>query len=119
MSKNESKKFDIEWKIARFKYQAKRRFQNGVNWIVRNKELVMFALPVIAGAATTVAKVVGKRVNLHKEANLKNLYCYDRSAGHYWELKRKLTKSEWVEIDRRRVNGERYADILSSMNVLK
>lgn len=119
MSKNNSKKFDIEWEIAKFKYQAKRRFQNGVNWVVCNKDLVMFIVPVVVSGATTVARVVGKRANLHKEQNLKNLYCYDRSAGHYWELKRKLKKSEWVEIDRRKRNGERYADILSDMKVLK
>jgi len=50
---------------------------------------------------------------------LKDLYCYDRSLGHYWKLRRELTNSEWVEIDQRKQNGERLADILDELKALK
>ena len=63
--------------------------------------------------------MVGKRVNLRKEEKLKDLYCYDRSLGHYWALRRELTNKEWVEINKRKQNGERLADILSELKVLK
>ena len=43
-----------------------------------------------------------KRSNLKKEANNKELYCYDRSLGHYWKLRRSLTNSDWVEINKRK-----------------
>lgn len=119
MNENESKKFDINWEVAKIKYRAKQRIKNGTDWVVANKDLVMFMAPIIISGTATLIKVIGRNVNLHKEQNLKELYCYDRSAGHYWELRRKLTRSEWVEIDRRRMNGERYADILSDMKVLK
>ncbi len=50
---------------------------------------------------------------------VKDLYCYDRSVGHYWKLRRELSNKEWLEIDQREKNGERLSDILSEMKVLK
>ena len=75
--------------------------------------------PIVIGGITTVAKVVGKHVNLHKQEDLKDLYCYDRSLGHYWKLRRELTNQEWLEIDKRKKNGERLSDILDELKVLK
>lgn len=88
-------------------------------WCDDNKEMLIIFGPVVIGAATTIIKVVGKNVNLKKEKNMKDLYCYDRSLGHYWALKRRLKKSEWVEIAKRKNDGESLADILSEMKVLK
>lgn len=95
------------------------RIQNGKEFIIRNKEGLLTLTPVFIGGITTVCKVVGKRVNLRKQEQLKDLYCYDRSLGHYWRLRRELSNQEWVEIDRRKRNGERLSDILESMKVLK
>lgn len=106
------------YKQAR-KNKLKAKFQNGLEWIVDNKELVIYLAPVIIGATTTIVKVAGRSYNNHKAEAIKNLYCYDRSLGHYWKLKRELTNREWLEIDARKKNGERLADILSEMKVLK
>lgn len=115
-------------KIENFKRESKRRaykdklnakIQNGKEWIIKNKETVVALTPVIIGGITTISKVVGKRVNLRKQENLKDLYCYDRSLGHYWRLRRELTNKEWLEIDQRKKNGERLSDILAEMKVLK
>lgn len=114
--------------MEEFKRESKRRalkdkinakIQNGKEWIVKNKEAVITLTPVIIGGVTTVSKVVGKRINLRKQENLKDLYCYDRSLGHYWRLRRELTNKEWLEIDQRKKNGERLSDILEQMKVLK
>lgn len=75
--------------------------------------------PAVIGATTTGIKTVSRHMKLKKEQNLHDLYCYDRSLGHYWKLRRELTNNEWVEIDRRKKNGERLADILSELKVLK
>ena len=64
------------------------------------------------------AKMLSKHAALAKEQNLKDLYCYDRSLGHYWKLRRELTNEEWLEIDKRKKNGERLSDILDDMRVL-
>lgn len=114
--------------IVDFQKEAKRRqrkekIQNGVdkakNWISNNKETVLVLGPAILGVVTTATKAVSKQVSQRNEKNLKENYCYDRSLGHYWKLRRELTNSEWVEIDKRKQNGERLADILDELKVLK
>lgn len=90
-----------------------------VYWLDDNKEWLIPLIPVTIGGVVTTAKVVGKHSRLNKEKNLKELYCYDRSLGHYWELRRKLTNAEWLSIETRRKNGERLADILAELKVLK
>lgn len=110
---------DAEVKRIELEFKVKSKLHDAKNWVVRNKELVIFFAPMVITGVTTVARVVGKNVNLRKEESVKNLYCYDRSLGHYWRLRRELSNREWVEIDQRKQNGERLADILSDMRVLK
>ena len=120
MCKNVSiKDFKKEQKRREFKEKVIRKFNEGREWFYRNKDFVVVMTPVIITGVTTVVKVVGKRSNLRKQETLKDLYCYDRSLGHYWKLRRELTNKEWLEIDRRKKNGERLADILEEMKVLK
>ena len=96
------------------------------NWFYNNQQLALFIIP-IAGTVTVacVKGIIGlskgaiKHANLKKEQDIKELYCYDRSLGHYWALRRELTNAEWIEIDRRKKNGERLSDILSELKVLK
>lgn len=111
--------FRKEERKREFKEKIDSKIQNGKEWFMRNKETVIALTPVVIGGVTSITKVVGKRVNLRKQESLKNLYCYDRSLGHYWSLKRELTNREWLEIDRRKKNGERLADILAELRVLK
>lgn len=111
--------FKREFKQREFKAKIQAKIQNGKEWIMRNKEMVITLTPVIIAGVTTVTKVVCKRVNLRKQEDLKDLYCYDRSLGHYWKLRRELTNREWLEVDRRKKNGERLSDILDEMRVLK
>ena len=108
-----------ETKWQSMKRKAKEKALNLWEWSKDNKEWLIIVVPAVAGVAATTIKVVGKRINLHKQKNVKDLYCYDRSLGHYWALRRELTNQEWLEIDRRRKMGERLADILASFNVLK
>lgn len=113
------KDFKKEAKRRAYKEKVIEKIQNGKEWIIQNKEAVITLTPVIIGGITTIAKVVGKHKNLRKEEDLKDLYCYDRSLGHYWRLRRELTNQEWLEIDRRKKNGERLSDILAELKVLK
>lgn len=112
----------VDFKKEIKKRQRKEWFQSKVDnagrWINNNKEMILILGPAALGAVTAGAKVVSKHVQQHKEKDLKDLYCYDRSLGHYWKLCRELTNSEWVEIDKRKNNGERLADILDELKVL-
>lgn len=111
--------FQREARRRAFKEKVSLKIQQGKDWFVRNKEAVVTLTPVIIGGVTTVMKVVSKHVGQHKDEQLKDLYCYDRSLGHYWKLRRELTNDEWLEIDKRKKNGERLSDILDELKVLK
>lgn len=107
-----------ETKFQRFKREAKAKAQELWQWVKNHKEEILLVTPLVIGGTTTIIKVVGKHVNLRKQEAIKDLYCYDRSLGHYWKLSRELTNSEWIEIERRRKAGERLADILANLKVL-
>lgn len=113
------KEFNRKKKIADAKRKIKETVDSAVQWAVENKEFVGLGLTAITGTAMPFVKGVIKRGNLNKEKDLKELYCYDRSLGHYWELKRKLTNREWSTIEDRKKSGEKLGDILKSMDVLR
>lgn len=108
-----------EFKRAERKAKWKQRFNNAKEWISDNKAVVIAVGPVLIGGVVKGIQVLGRAHNLRLERSNKDLRCYDASLGHYWELRRKLNNSEWVEIEHRRANGERLADILDDLNVLK
>lgn len=111
--------FEKETKRRNRQDKIKQKFNDAKNFVTDNKELIMLFGPIVLGGVTAGIKGVTKMVNLKQEKDVKELYCYDRSLGHYWKLRRELTNSEWLEIDKRKNNGERLSDILDEMKVLK
>lgn len=99
--------------------KLKKKLNSAVNWCKENKEVLLIVVPAAAAGITGACKLGGKLIDLHKEHSHQNLTCYDRSLGHYWRLKRELGNDEWIAIEQRRKNGERLADILSELKVLK
>ena len=98
--------FEQKWKgVKEFYYDHK-------------DEIIIFG-PFVIGTLGKILKITGKQLKHRNEKQLKELYCYDRSLGHYWKLRRELSNDEWVEIDKRKNNGERLADILDELKVLK
>ena len=110
-------------KKALSKARMRAKVKSAKKWIIRNQDWLVIAAPSVLGAGTAIAKFIAKTANNHakvkKIKDTKNLYCYDRSLGHYWKLKRELTNADWVAIDRRKQHGERLSDILKDLNVLK
>jgi len=98
---------------------VKSKIKSGMVWASDNKEILAFLVPVGIGAIVGTTKFATKRINLRKTEQLKNLYCYDRSLGHYWKLKRVLTNTEWTAIGKRKNAGEKLVDILSELRVLE
>lgn len=119
ISLDDFKKESRKRKRQEFVENLKWKLNRAVIWADNNKEILIVVVPCIAGAVKLVTKTVNKSINLKKEEQLKDLYCYDRSLGHYWKLRRELTNDEWIEIDKRKKQGERLADILSELKVLK
>ena len=106
-------------KVSEFRSKVHKSFRDGKDWVVDNKEMIVVVAPIVIGLLTPIVKSVSKHVTLGKAKDLKELYCYDRSLGHYWSLRRELTNNEWLTVDRRKKCGERLADILADMRVLK
>ena len=108
-----------------FKAEAKTKAARVGNWLYNNKEgLVTFAVvgTGVVSAASGLLRAVnnsGWGTKKQKEAATLKMHCYDRSAGHYWELRRPLSNREWAVVEDRRKNGERIGDILEDMKVLK
>ncbi len=106
-------------KCAEWKERAIEMKDNTIDWCKENKALA-------AGLGIAVLKLGGKAVKAvarihcaNTESRNRDLRCYDASLGHYWELKRKLRKEDWLKIDRRKRSGERLGDILNDLGVLK
>lgn len=122
IEKKETLKVKIEEKWKDVKWKAREKTEDTLNWIYNNKEMVVIAAPVVAGALKVTAKAVGGAMRSHnqdKAIKNRDMRCYDPSQGHYWELKRKLSSNEWMRVNDRHKKGESLGDILSSMNVLK
>lgn len=106
-------------KITGLKWKAMRKTNEIKSWCKENPESAIVIFSSAAGVIGYFGKAAIKHVNLNKQEQIKTHYCYDRSLGHYWSLKRELTNREWLEIDKRKRDGEKMADILDSMKVLK
>ena len=113
--KRESRRREFKEKITE---AASRAYDKAKDFCINNKEVVVPVAITLATGAVKLGKLVMKSKNLNKEEQLKEEYCYDRSLGHYWKLRRPLTNKEWIEIDSRKRDGERLSNILSSMKVL-
>lgn len=106
-------------KIADAKISAKWKIDDFKIWCSNHRsEIVVFG-PIIISSTVEIAKILTKRHNVNEEKRLKDNYIYDRSAGHYFELKRKLKSSEWLMIEQRKKEGESLGEILQAMKVLK
>ena len=99
--------------------KLKNKLDSAMNWCRDNKDILIIVVPSAVAGITGLCKLGGKLVDSHREHNHQNLTCYDRSLGHYWQLKRELKNDEWLAIENRRKNGERLADILEELKVLK
>lgn len=107
---------------AKLKKKASEKLHKVANWTRNNAEMIKVTAPVIIAVAGGTVKIVSKLASkdrARREKALKDLYCYDRSLGHYWKLSRELKSNEWLEVNQRRKNGESLGSIFSDMNVLK
>ena len=121
MKKFEDVKSDLNEKWEIFKWDTKRKFENTKKWCEDNTELAIAMIPVGLMAVKTITgmvKSVDRKIDMKHEQELQELYVYDHSLGMYHKLRRPLTSSEKIEINRRRDAGESKIQILASMGLL-
>lgn len=114
----EEKKTFKEWFNEKLEW-TKLKLVCPAEWCKDHKEAIIVFGPVIMGGIVEIAKISSKRHTVNEEKALKERYVYDRSAGHYFELKRQPKSSEWLQIEQRKTNGETLGAILSDMRLLK
>lgn len=108
---------DFKKSERKAKREAKRK--ELIEWAKEHKGAVVTGSIALIGLAKTVAKTAGRAYGLHMEQRNKDLRCYDASLGHYYELSRKLSNKDWLEIDRRKSRGDRLGDILEDLRALR
>ena len=109
---------NIKEKAIELKNKAVCKTKQVYYWCMDNPEMAVGIASVIFAGGKYLGKSAIKHKQVKEAEDIKNLYCYDRSLGHYWKLRRELRNDEWIEIDRRKQQGERLSDILFSMRVL-
>lgn len=118
---------NVETKWEKLKRKTSEKSKNAMRWINQNKEMIVVLAPVAASSAALLGKWVIKpiwkgtvvRANLRRQERIKTGFVYDPSLGVYYELSKKLSNHQKIELDQRRQAGERIGNILREMNVLK
>ena len=98
------------------KDKAKAKFEEVKVWAEDHKELLMVLVP---SAVVVLAYERKRRVAKKANYNDKGRYVYDARLGHWWQLKRKPSSSEWAKIvEARYLDGSSLESILSTMGLI-
>ena len=87
-----------------------------IEWCMNNQET--FYVGVFAASCISSAVKKYRKTKMEREMDFHRNNIYDRSMGHYWQLRRRLTSDEMRELEQRKYYGESMGDILESMKVL-
>ncbi len=119
------KKFDINESIADVKEKAKNvvnevseKTAEAIQWGIDNPETVI----AIIGATAALVKasqslVVNHRVRVERN-RIDHTY-YDPSTGFHWDLCRKATNTDRMQIQARKAKGEDMYHILRDLRLIK
>lgn len=88
------------------------------DWCVANKEAAVILIPILAKCTLSAIRQMRYSSQKKDAEDLRNLYIYDRSLGQYWRLRREMTTSERLELERRKAAGEQIGAILADMRLI-
>lgn len=111
----------VESKWHAFASKVREKAVDAYWWVKNNPETAGILATVgtaAIGGAVKIGKSLVRTYNLRQEKYNKDRYIYDRSLGMYLHTKRPLKNQDFVTINTRRKNGEKLADILTSMRIL-
>jgi putative protein kinase ArgK-like GTPase of G3E family len=84
-----------------------------------NKHTIEILTPVVIGGMTVMVKAISRHNKLTQEKSLKELFVWDPKLGLYYQLRKAMTNSQRLELERRKEAGESIGQILASMKLLK
>ena len=102
--------------------KVKEKTKKTLEWCRDNKDAAKAIVTISAALIGGTAKIACSKIKENKvreERNMRELYCYDRSLGHYWKLSHPLSTREWRVINERKKNGEKLGDILWDLGALE
>lgn len=85
----------------------------------QNKEATLAVASILIPGTIEVVKMGQKRKARKDKKRDDDLRVWDPVEGHHWYLRRKLTNSEFLEMERRVRNGEDRGQVLYDMGVLR
>lgn len=116
MGENQELKIET---YGNWKNKVKSKFEDVKDWCSEHKEVIIALAPCMIGGAVEMVKIAARKGNINEEKRLKENYIYDRSSGHYYELRRKPSNKEWIHIDHRKSLGDPLGEILNDLRLLK
>lgn len=98
--------------------KTKEALASGWNFVKENREDLVVLVPLGVAAVTGLKKAAQKTTVDSERYRIDHTY-YDPRTGRHWELKRKMTNRERMELEERQADGELTGHILESMRILK
>ncbi len=110
-----------ETKIEMVKRVVREKTNAGKNWVKNNGDKLMDGVAAgvaLIGSVCAIVRMVGGTAQDRHDRRVDRQY-YDPSTGVHWDLKRKPTNSDRVELMRRKRNGDNTEDILKDLKLIK
>lgn len=114
--------FDKELKMRKIKQRMTDNWNEFAGFVRDNQDVLVFAVPaavtVLGGGTKVLSKIIANHTE-ERKIRFKERTIYDRSLGRYVTLKRPLKPHEAIEVERRRMKGEKLNHILADMRLIK
>lgn len=126
MSKNDDIIYDFKKEQKKRAFKARvQKVKNTVKatgkWVCENPDKAIQlagAAVAIGGGAVKIAKYIDHKRTVKQLETLKNLRVYDHRTNQYLKLKRPMKAKEALEFERRVMDGETKAKVLSALGLL-
>ena len=110
---------EFKRKVEHAAEETKVKAQAFVEICRQNKEATIAVASILIPGAIEVVKMGQKREARKDKKRDDDLRVWDPVEGHHWYLRRKLTNSEFLEMEHRVRNGEPRGQVLEQMGVLR
>lgn len=98
--------------------KSKEALASGWRFVKENREDLVVLVPLGVAAVTGLKKAAQKTTTDSERWRIDHTY-YDPHTGRHWELRRKMSNRERMELEERQAAGELTGRILESMGILK
>ena len=111
--------YESRWE--KFKHKWWKRKERAKQWFNEDpRRILAVGSVVVVGGKKAIDTIKNlKPTQAELDRRWQDLHVYDHSLGCHYDLKRKMTNNEKLELARRKERGEKTGDILRDMKLLK